>query len=95
MFLLMLMNLYFVKLFGEFEYWFLFIKVVSLVLFLFLGGVIIFGLILGVEFLGVLNFFYRGGFFLNGISFVFLGVVIVMFFFMGIEIVVIVVGELV
>ena len=40
-FLLTLTNLYSVKSFGEFEYWFSLIKVVSLVLFLLLGGAII------------------------------------------------------
>lgn len=89
-----MINLYFVKFFGEFEYWFFFIKVVSIVFFLFLGIVIICGFILGIDFFGIFNFLYKGGFLLNGISFVFLGIVFVMFFFMGIEIVVIVVGEL-
>lgn len=56
-FLLTLTNLYSVKSFGEFEYWFSLIKVVSLVLFLLLGGAIILGLIPGVESPGHRTFF--------------------------------------
>ncbi|MCP1447971.1 amino acid permease [Priestia megaterium] len=92
-FLLTLTNLYSVKSFGEFEYWFSLIKVVSLVLFLLLGGAIILGLIPGVESPGASNLLHRGGFLPNGISSVFLGVAIVMFSFMGTEIVATAAGE--
>jgi GABA permease len=91
--LLTLTNLYSVKSFGEFEYWFSLIKVVSLVLFLLLGGAIILGLIPGVESPGASNLLHRGGFLPNGISSVFLGVAIVMFSFMGTEIVATAAGE--
>ena len=92
-FLLTLTNLYSVKSFGEFEYWFSLIKVVSIVLFLILGGAIIFGLIPGVHSPGTTNLLHRGGFMPNGISSIFLGIAVVMFSFMGSEIVAIAAGE--
>ncbi|MDN3017208.1 amino acid permease [Paenibacillus sp. BSR1-1] len=92
-FLLTLTNLYSVKSFGEFEYWFSLIKVVSIVLFLILGGAIIFGFIPGVDSPGSSNLLHRGGFMPNGISSIFLGIAIVMFSFMGSEIVATAAGE--
>jgi GABA permease len=92
-FLLTLTNLYSVKSYGEFEYWFSLIKVVSIVLFLILGGAIIFGLIPGVHSPGTTNLLHRGGFMPNGISSIFMGIAVVMFSFMGSEIVAIAAGE--
>lgn len=92
-FLLTLTNVFSVKSFGEFEYWFSLIKVVSLVLFLILGGAIIFGFIPGIEPPGTSNLLHRGGFLPNGMSSVFLGVAIVMFSFMGTEIIATAAGE--
>ena len=92
-FLLTLTNLYSVKSFGEFEYWFSLIKVVSIALFLILGGAIIFGLIPGVHSPGTTNLLHRGGFMPNGISSIFMGIAVVMFSFMGSEIVAIAAGE--
>ncbi|MFC6602975.1 hypothetical protein ACFQDF_18020 [Ectobacillus funiculus] len=63
-FLLTLTNVYSVKSFGEFEYWFSLIKVVSIVfIFLILGGAIIFGFVPGTESPGISNLIHRGGFF--------------------------------
>lgn len=92
-FLLTLTNLYSVKSYGEFEYWFSLIKVVSIVLFLILGGAIIFGLIPGVHSPGTTNLLHRGGFMPNGVSSIFIGIAVVMFSFMGSEIVAIAAGE--
>lgn len=92
-FLLTLTNIFSVKSFGEFEYWFSLIKVVSLGLFLILGGAIICGFIPGVESPGTSNLLDRGGFLPNGISSIFLGVTVVMFSFMGTEIVATAAGE--
>ncbi|WP_172461037.1 amino acid permease [Priestia endophytica] len=92
-FLLTLTNVYSVKSFGEFEYWFSLIKVVSIVLFLIIGGAIIFDLIPGVESPGTSNILHRGGFLPNGISSVFLGITLIMFSFMGTEIVATAAGE--
>ncbi|OIK15830.1 GABA permease [Bacillus sp. MUM 116] len=92
-FLLTLTNVYSVKSFGEFEYWFSLIKVVSIVLFLLLGGAIIFGFMPGIDSPGTSNLLHRGGFFPNGISSIFLGLTLVMFSFMGSEIVATAAGE--
>lgn len=92
-FLLTLTNLYSVKSFGEFEYWFSLIKVVSIGLFLILGGAIIFGFFPGIESPGTSNLIHHGGFFPNGISAIFLGITLVMFSFMGSEIVATAAGE--
>ncbi|MDR4950439.1 amino acid permease [Neobacillus cucumis] len=91
--LLTLTNLYSVKSYGEFEYWFSLIKVVGIVLFLILGGAIIFGLIPGVHSPGTSNLLHRGGFIPNGFSSIFVGIALVMFSFMGSEIVAIAAGE--
>ncbi|MBT2698719.1 amino acid permease [Bacillus sp. ISL-40] len=85
--LLTLTNLYSVKSFGEFEYWLSLIKVVSIGLFLILGGAIIFGFVPSIESPGTSNLIHRGGFIPNGIHSIFLGVTLVMFSFMGSEIV--------
>lgn len=92
-FLLTLTNLYSVKSYGEFEYWFSLIKVVSIVLFLILGGAMIFGLIPGVDSPGTSNLLHRGGFMPHGISSIIVGIAFVMFSFMGSEIVGIAAGE--
>ncbi|MED4060480.1 amino acid permease [Priestia megaterium] len=92
-FLLTMTNLYSVKSFGEFEYWFSLIKVVSIVLFLLLGIAIICGFIPGIDSPGTSNLLHKGGFLPNGISSVFLGIALVMFSFMGTEIVATAAGE--
>jgi len=92
-FLLTLTNMYSVKSFGEFEYWFSMIKVVSVALFLILGGAIILGFIPSIESPGTSNFLHRGGLLPNGISSVFIGIALVMFSFMGSEIVATAAGE--
>ena len=57
-----------VKSFGEFEYWFSFIKVISIVLFLCLGLAVILGFVPGTEAPGTSNLVGQGGFMPNGIS---------------------------
>jgi GABA permease len=91
--LLTLSNIYSVKSFGEFEYWFSLIKVVSIVLFLILGFAAIFGIIPGTHSPGLSNLIGRGGFIPQGIGSVFLGITVVIFSFMGTEIVAIAAGE--
>lgn len=85
--LLTLTNVYSVKSFGEFEYWFALIKIVSIVLFLLLGGAILFDLIPHVDSPGLSNLMDRGGFLPNGISSIIVGIAFVMFSFVGTEIV--------
>ena len=83
-----------VKSFGEFEYWFSFIKVISIVLFLCLGLAVILGFVPGTEAPGTSNLIGQGGFMPNGISSVLLGITVVIFSFMGSEIVAVVLVNL-
>jgi GABA permease len=91
--LLTLTNIYSVKSFGEFEYWFSLIKVVTIVLFLCIGVGVIFGLVPGTAAPGLSNLSGKGGFMPNGIGSVLLGIMVVIFSFMGTEIVAIAAGE--
>lgn len=92
-FLLTLSNVFSVKSFGEFEYWFSVIKVVSIVLFLILGFAAILGIIPGSHAPGLSNLVGRGGFIPHGIGSVLLGITVVIFSFVGTEIVAIAAGE--
>ncbi|MBW3496532.1 amino acid permease [Bacillus sp. FDAARGOS_1420] len=85
--LLTFTNVFSVKSFGEFEYWFSSIKVISIILFLCLGLIIVLGIYPGMPAPGTSNLIGQGGFMPNGISSVLLGVTIVIFSFMGSEIV--------
>lgn len=91
--LLTLTNLFSVKSFGEFEYWFSLIKVISIGLFLVLGLCVIFGWYPGVNAPGTVNILGAGGFMPTGIGSVLLGITVVIFSFMGTEIVAIAAGE--
>jgi GABA permease len=91
--LLTLTNIFSVKSFGEFEYWFSLIKVVSIILFLMIGLSFIFGIAPSTESVGLANLTGNGGFMPNGFESVLLGIVIVIFSFMGTEIVAIAAGE--
>ncbi|WP_211235569.1 GABA permease [Fictibacillus gelatini] len=90
--LLTLTNVYSVKSFGEFEYWFSMIKVVSIIVFLLMGAAVIFGLIPGHG-AGFSNLTAHGGFMPKGPGSILLGVVVVIFSFMGTEIVTIAAAE--
>ena len=91
--LLTITNLFSVKSFGEFEYWFSLIKVVSIGLFLVLGLCVIFGWYPGISAPGTVNLLGNGGFMPTGFSSVLLGITVVIFSFMGTEIVAIAAGE--
>jgi GABA permease len=86
-------NLFSVKSFGEFEYWFALIKVAAIVLFLILGLSVIIGIYPGIASPEVSNLLGNGGFFPTGISSVLIGITVVIFSFMGTEIVAIAAGE--
>jgi amino acid transporter, AAT family len=77
--------------FGEFEYWFAMIKVLTITVFLILGA----ALLLGVGFprVGVSNYTVDGGFLPNGWRGVGLGVAMAIFSFLGIEVVAVTSGE--
>lgn len=86
--LLTLTNLFTVKSYGEFEFWFACIKVTTIVIFLILGTLIMIGLIPNIESPGLTNLFNKanGGFMPHGWSSVFLGILFIMFAFFGAEI---------
>lgn len=92
-FALTLTNIISVKAYGEFEYWFSLIKVVSIIIFLIIGVAIIFGIVPSFSPIGFENLIHHGGFLPNGFSAVMMGVVVVIFSFMGTEIVAIAAGE--
>jgi amino acid transporter, AAT family len=77
--------------FGTFEYWFAMIKVVTIVLFLILGGALLLGL--GFPRVGGANYVAHGGFLPNGWTGVALGVAMAVFSYLGIEVVAVTSGE--
>ncbi|MTH55327.1 amino acid permease [Bacillus mangrovi] len=91
--LLTLTNIFSVKSFGEFEYWFAMIKIVAIVLFMGIGLAIILNLFPGIESPGTLNLFGKGGFSPNGTSSILLGAATVIFAYFGAEIAAIAAGE--
>ena len=90
--LLTLTNLISVKSFGEFEFWFASIKVSAIVVFLFLGGLYVFGLWPGAS-ADLSNLSAQGGFAPNGIVPVLTGAVAATGFYFGAEIVTIAAAE--
>lgn len=78
--------------FGEFEFWFSFIKVAVIIGFLFIGVLLIFGLLPGHEYVGTTNFL-SAGFMPNGWAGVASALLAVAFAFGGIEIVTIAAAE--
>ncbi|KQB86300.1 amino acid permease [Corynebacterium lowii] len=86
-------NLLSVRGFGEFEFWFAFIKVAVIIAFLVIGGLLIFGLLPGHEFVGTQHFLGEHGFMPNGWSGVAAGLLAVAFAFGGIEMVTIAAAE--
>ncbi|MCI2254912.1 amino acid permease [Domibacillus sp. PGB-M46] len=92
-FLLTLTNIFSVKSFGEFEYWFAMIKVAAIVVFMLVGLAILFQWIPGTNSPGLSNLTGNGGFMPNGFSSVFVGVVTVIFSYFGAEIAAIAASE--
>lgn len=92
-FVLTLTNLFSVKNYGEFEFWFALIKVVVIIAFLALGVAAIMGWIPGSQVSGVSHLFDRGGFMPNGFGAVLAAMLTTMFTFMGTEIVTIAAAE--
>ncbi|WPF66961.1 MULTISPECIES: amino acid permease [unclassified Corynebacterium] len=88
-----IINLAKVSGFGEFEFWFAFIKVSVIILFLVLGVLLIFGILPGHDFVGTQHFLGDGGFMPNGIPGLAAGLLAVAFAFGGIEIVTIAAAE--
>src|SRR5450631_3967564 len=89
---LTLTNLFSVRSYGEFEFWFASIKVAAIVAFLLLGGVYVLGLWPGSVH-GVANLTAHGGFAPNGILPILTGAVAATGFYFGAEIVTIAAAE--
>lgn len=77
--------------FGEFEYWFAMIKVVTIVLFLILGGALLLGI--GVKPMGLANYTSHGGFLPHGWKGVWLGMAMAIFSYLGTEAIAVTAGE--
>jgi len=77
--------------FGEFEYWFAMIKVVTIVLFLILGGALLFGI--GMKPIGLGNYTQHGGFLPHGWTGVWLGIAMAIFSYLGTEAIAVTAGE--
>jgi amino acid transporter, AAT family len=88
---LVLINTLSIEDFGSIEYWFAMIKVVTIVAFLGLGAMLLFGV--GFPPVGLANFTAHGGFSPNGLRGVGLGVVMAIFSYLGLEIVGVTAGE--
>ncbi|HDR8985476.1 TPA: GABA permease [Burkholderia vietnamiensis] len=86
-------NLFSVKNYGEFEFWFALIKVVAIIVFLCIGAAAIVGIFPHSNVSGAARLFNNGGFMPNGIGAVFAAMLTVMFSFMGTEIVTIAAAE--
>jgi amino acid transporter, AAT family len=88
---LVLINTLSIEDFGSIEYWFAMIKVVTIVAFLVLGSMLLFGI--GFPRIGLGNFTANGGFSPHGWRGVGLGVVMAIFSYLGLEIVGVTAGE--
>ncbi|MEB3750687.1 amino acid permease [Geobacillus icigianus] len=89
-----LVNFLAVKAYGEFEFWFAFIKIVTIVAMIVIGfGMIAFGIGNGGVATGISNLWKHGGFFPHGISGVLMSLQMVMFAYLGIEMIGVTAGE--
>lgn len=87
-------NLVSVKWFGEFEFWFAAVKVVTIILMIIAGfGLIFFGIGNNFNPIGISNLWSNGGFFTGGISGFFFALSIVFGSYIGIELIGITAGE--
>ena len=87
-------NLISVKSFGEFEFWFALIKIVTIVLMIVAGfGLIFFGIGNGGDAIGLSNLWEHGGFFAGGWSGFFFALSLVVGAYQGVELIGITAGE--
>ncbi len=86
-------NLFSVKNYGEFEFWFALIKVLAIIGFVVLGAAAIFGLLPDSQVSGVSHLYDTQGFLPNGMGAVLAAMLTTMFSFMGTEIVTIAAAE--
>lgn len=89
-----LVNIIAVKVYGEFEFWFALVKVVTIIAMILLGGfIILFGLGNNGIPVGISNLWSNGGFLPMGIQGVLSAFVMVLFAYMGIEAIGVTAGE--
>ncbi len=87
-------NLIAVRAYGEFEFWFAMIKVVTIVLMIIAGfGMILFGFGNDGVATGISNLWVHGGFFPNGAQGVLMSLQMVMFAYLGVEMIGLTAGE--
>ncbi|MFJ7849145.1 amino acid permease [Peribacillus sp. NPDC097206] len=87
-------NLISVKSFGEFEFWFALIKIVTIILMIIAGlGLIFFGIGNGGEAIGLSNLWDNGGFFTGGWKGFFFALSLVVASYQGVELIGITAGE--
>jgi len=87
-------NLIAVKVFGEFEFWFALIKIVTIIALILCGfGIIAFGFGNGGVALGISNLWSNGGFMPNGIEGVLMSLQMVIFAYLGVEMIGLTAGE--
>lgn len=83
-----------VKAYGELEFWFALIKIVTIIFMIIVGiGIIVFGIGNGGIATGISNLWKHGGLLPNGITGVLMSLQMVMFAFLGIEMIGITAGE--
>jgi len=92
-FLLTFTNLFSVKKFGEFEFWFSIVKVIAIIGFIVLGGLAIAGKLPTSDISGVEKLWAVNGFMPNGFGAVIGGILVTVFSFFGAEIVSIAAAE--
>ena len=85
-----IINLFSIKIYGEFEFWFALVKVLAIMLLIALGAYLI---ITGTDGASIANLWQHGGFFPYGVKEFLLSLVIVMFSFGGTELIGITAGE--
>ena len=91
---LMGVNLIAVSLFGEFEFWFALIKVITIIGMILIGlAIILFGVSALGDSASFSNLWSHGGFFPKGLDGPFLALQIVMFAFLGVELIGVTAGE--
>lgn len=85
-----IINLFSIRIYGEFEFWFALVKVLAIILLIALGAYLI---LTGTDGASIANLWQHGGFFPYGIKEFLLSLVIVMFSFGGTELIGITAGE--
>jgi amino acid transporter, AAT family len=89
-----LVNILAVKAYGELEFWFALIKVVTIICMIVVGaGVIFFGIGNGGIATGIHHLWQHGGFFPHGIKGILMSLQMVMFAYLGIEVIGVTAGE--